>query len=88
MKHRKKEQKDQGLYESVHTKSTVDALIFFRDDIMRNKAMEQREVLKNSSDVARMNKDDSSCCSNLEIYVGELQSLLHSPTIKLHIAVK
>ncbi|KAF9686402.1 hypothetical protein SADUNF_Sadunf03G0154900 [Salix dunnii] len=83
-----KRTKIQCLYESVHTISTLDALIFFRDDITRKKAMEQRELVKKSSDVARMNKDDSSCCSNLEIYVGELQSLLHSPTIKLHLAVK
>lgn len=84
-----KRNKFQGLYESVHSISTVDALKFFHDDILRKKAMEQRELEKASSDVARMNKDDSSCCSNLENYVGELQSLLlDSPTIKSHLSVK
>ncbi|KAB5565069.1 hypothetical protein DKX38_005123 [Salix brachista] len=81
-----KRRKNQGLYESVHTISSVDALIFFRDYIMRKKAMDQRELVKKSSDVA--NKDESSCCSNLEIYVVQLQSLLDSPTIKLHLSVK
>ncbi|KAL3599670.1 hypothetical protein D5086_007588 [Populus alba] len=57
--------------------------------VTRKKAMEQRELEKASSDVARMNKDDSSCCSDLENYVGELQSLLlDSPAIKSHLSVK
>ncbi|KAJ6704797.1 PROTEIN YAE1-like protein [Salix purpurea] len=51
-----KRKKNQGLYESVYTISTVYALIFFRDDIMRKKLMEQTEPVKKSSDVARMNR--------------------------------
>uniref|UniRef100_A0A6N2JW27 Essential protein Yae1 N-terminal domain-containing protein n=1 Tax=Salix viminalis TaxID=40686 RepID=A0A6N2JW27_SALVM len=65
----------------------LDALIFFRDDIMRKKLMEQTEPVKKSSDVARMNRMIAHA-ADLEIYVGELQSLLDSPTIKLHLSVK
>ncbi|CAK7325049.1 unnamed protein product [Dovyalis caffra] len=83
-----KRNKFRGLYETVHSISTTDALKFFHDDVLRNKAEEQSEHAKASSDVSGINKD-SSGCSHLENYVGELQSLLlESPEIKSHLSVK
>lgn len=78
----------QGVYETVHSVSTTDALKFFHDDVLRKKEEEQSEHSKASSNVSGMSKD-SSGCSHLENYVGELQSLLlESPAIKSHLSVK
>jgi glutamate mutase epsilon subunit len=83
-----KRNKFQGVYETVDSVSTTDALKFFHDDVLRKKEEEQSEHSKASSNVSGMSKD-SSGCSHLENYVGELQSvLLESPAIKSHLSVK
>ncbi|GMY22640.1 yae1 domain-containing protein 1 [Fagus crenata] len=76
-----------GLYESVHSISTADALRLFNDDFIAKKAQEQSENAEASSHVPGL-QEQSSDCSRLENYFGELQSLLsESPALKVHFLV-
>ncbi|XP_059437832.1 uncharacterized protein LOC132170753 isoform X1 [Corylus avellana] len=76
------------LYESVHSLSTADALKLFNDDIMAKKALERSENAEDSSHVAGM-QEQSSDCSRLENYFGELQALLsESPALEVHFPVE
>lgn len=73
-----------GLYESVHSISTADALRLFNDDILSKKALERSENAEASSHVPGL-QEQSSDCSRLENYFKELQSLLSdSPALKGH----
>ncbi len=76
-----------GLYESVHSISTADALRLFNDDFIAKKAQERSENAEASSHVPGL-QEQSSDRSRLENYFGELQSLLlESPALKVHFLV-
>ncbi|KAJ4837499.1 ATP-dependent 6-phosphofructokinase 4, chloroplastic [Turnera subulata] len=76
----------QGLYESVHSISTTDALKLFHDDMMTKKeATPSVDTMAGSSSKEGTGKE-SSDCSLVGNYVGELQSLLlQCPDIKSHL---
>ena len=77
-----------GLYESVHSISTADALRLFNDDIISKKALERSENAEASSHHVPGLQEQSSDCSRLENYFKELQSLLSdSPALKGHFLV-
>lgn len=76
------------LYDSVHSRSTADALRLFNDDIVAKKALERSEHAEDSSHVAGM-QEQRSDCGRLENYFGELQALLsESPALKVHFPVE
>ncbi|KAL6288684.1 hypothetical protein ACE6H2_006194 [Prunus campanulata] len=75
----------QGLYESVHSLSTTDALRLFNDEIMDKKAREQRENADTSSLEAGL-AEQIPDRSGLRNHFAELRSLLlESPAIKVNL---
>ncbi|ONI20692.1 hypothetical protein PRUPE_2G029400 [Prunus persica] len=75
----------QGLYESVHSLSTTDALRLFNDEIMDKKAGEQSENADTSSLEAGL-PEQIPDRSGLRNHFAELRSLLlESPAIKVHL---
>ncbi|CAL2237416.1 unnamed protein product [Prunus armeniaca] len=75
----------QGLYESVHSLSTTDALRLFNDEIMDKKAREQSENADTSSLEAGL-PEQIPDRSGLRNHYAELRSLLlESPAIKVHL---
>lgn len=75
----------QGLYESVHSLSTTDALRLFNDEITSKKDREQSERSETSSlEVETGLEEQSLGHSGLGNYSAELRSLLSkSPGIKV-----
>ncbi|XP_020215066.1 uncharacterized protein LOC109799006 [Cajanus cajan] len=76
----------QGLYESVHSLSTTDALKLFSEEIKEQEALKQSEHLEVSHHTARL-PEQPSHGSQLRNYHGQLESLLHdSPAIGIHLS--
>lgn len=75
----------QGLYESVHSLSTTDALRLFHEDIKAQEALEQSEHVEVSCHTEGL-QDQTSHGSRLTNYRGQLESLIHdSPAIDSHL---
>ncbi|KAJ0037531.1 hypothetical protein Pint_23834 [Pistacia integerrima] len=78
--------KFQGLYESVHSLSTTDALKLYHDDLVASKTVVHSDNAEVSSNVAGL-QEQSSGCSPLENRFVELQSLLlETPGVQVHLA--
>lgn len=75
----------QGLYESVHSLSTTDALKLFNEDIKVKEASEPSghvEVIPKIADL----QEQSSDCSHLGSYLGQLKYLIReSQAIETHL---
>ncbi|OIW05673.1 hypothetical protein TanjilG_23459 [Lupinus angustifolius] len=74
----------QGLYESVHSLSTTDALGLFNEDIKAKEAVQQSEHVEISPQTARLREQTSD--GSLGNYLGQLESLIReSPAIDIHL---
>lgn len=75
----------QGLYESVHSLSTTDALRLFNEDIKAKEALEQSKPVEVSPHTAGL-QEQTSHVSHLRNYHGQLESLIReSPAIDIHL---
>ncbi|KAG4988353.1 hypothetical protein JHK82_030697 [Glycine max] len=75
----------QGLYESVHSLSTTDALRLFSKEIKAQEALEQSEHSEVSHHTAGL-QEQPSHGSQLRSYRGQLESLLCDfPAIDIHL---
>ncbi|RDY01326.1 hypothetical protein CR513_15370, partial [Mucuna pruriens] len=80
-----KRNKFQGLYESVHSLSTTDALKLFSEEIKEQETLEQSEQSDVSHHTAGL-QEQPSHCSQLRNYRGQLESLVRdSPAIDIHL---
>lgn len=76
--------KFQGLYESVHSLSTTDALKLYHDVVVR-----KAEGHSDNAEVSSGLEDQRSECGCLENHFGELRSLLlETPAIQVHLSDK
>ena len=74
-----------GLYESVHSLSTTNALGLFSEEIKAQEALEHSEHSEVSHHTAGL-QEQPSHGSQLRIYRGQLESLISdSPTIDIHL---
>lgn len=75
----------QGLYESVHSLSTTDAVKLFNEDIKIKEASEPSEhveVIQKTED----SEEQKSDCPHLGNYLRQLKSMIHeSPAIDMHL---
>ncbi|KAJ8765795.1 hypothetical protein K2173_014917 [Erythroxylum novogranatense] len=77
----------EGLYESVHSLSTIDALQLFHSDMMRKEKVERKDAESSSSGEGLQKEVSDS--SSLQNYIGELESLLVvSPAIESYLSLK
>ncbi|WJX30825.1 hypothetical protein P8452_19322 [Trifolium repens] len=81
---KEKREEFQGLYESVQSLSTIDALRLFNDDIKAKEALEQSEHVEGSSNRAESKEKTSH--DSLGSYIGKFESLIKdSPAIDIQI---
>ncbi|CAJ2638971.1 unnamed protein product [Trifolium pratense] len=81
---KEKREEFQGLYESVKSLSTIDALRLFNDDIKAKEAMEQSEHVEVTSNIAESKEKTSH--GSLGSYIGKFESLIRdSPAIDIQI---
>ncbi|KAK2386152.1 Essential protein Yae1, N-terminal [Trifolium repens] len=81
---KEKREEFQGLYESVQSLSTIDALRLFNDDIKAKEALEQSEHVEGTSN--RAESKDKTSHDSLGSYIGKFESLIKdSPAIDIQI---